>query len=655
MNKDQKKNQFSFSYMISQIKPLLNHKSKHGLVGSINFGKTCYINSSIACLSNTLELTTYFLTKKYKEDLNVENKLGFAGKLAKEWYKLLYNYWIGSKSKGDPSNLLKILIKKLQYIKEDEEQDAHEYMTYFLDYLNEDLNKIKNKPYQEIEEQKNNEIDIDCSIRFWELHIKRNDSIITDLFTGQYKSTIECPNCKWISRTYDTFNTISLPIPNEKKNNNKYFDCNLFFIPKFSMKTTLKIKIMYKSDFTFDDILKEFKRIKNFNFNVNHMDCMGVLEKEFVKIYKGEEKLFDQKDNFFFLSANDDEENCDCIIPLYFKTNEKEKDSFSAFPRFLYAYDRMSFYDFKKKIFFFARQYINIPHSEENQDHNFEKILRQDSLNSDTDKKLIKIMENEYKKISKNKHHKYDDFLGDFPYYLYLEKDEKKIYLINNDEEIIEKLSKLSINNKEDTISKIIELCVDQKIKYKLILEFNTQSQYIKKQQLKFNQCTKIENPNYKKPINHSSEINLYDCFDFFSIEEILDEDNKWFCKKCKDFVLAKKKIEIFKLPKILIICLKRFLNKRKGLIKNIVQVDFPIENLDMKNFIVGPNNEDNLYDLYAVCQHYGRYGKGHYISACKNIDGWYRYDDEKVSEIEEQGEIVNDSAYILFYRRKDV
>ena len=264
-------------------------------------------------------------------------------------------------------------------------------------------------------------------------------------------------------------------------------------------------------------------------------------------------------------------------------------------------------------------------------------------------------MENEYKKISKNKHHKYDDFLGDFPYYLYLEKDEKKIYLINNDEEIIEKLSKLSINNKEDTISKIIELCVYQKIKYKLILEFNTQSQYIKKQQLKFNQCTKIENPNYKKPINHSSEINLYDCFDFFSIEEILDEDNKWFCKKCKDFVLAKKKIEIFKLPKILIICLKRFLNKRKGLIKNIVQVDFPIENLDMKNFIVGPNNEDNLYDLYAVCQHYGRYGKGHYISACKNIDGWYRYDDEKVSEIEEQGEIVNDSAYILFYRRKDV
>jgi chromatin segregation and condensation protein Rec8/ScpA/Scc1 (kleisin family) len=30
------------------------------------------------------------------------------------------------------------------------------------------------------------------------------------------------------------------------------------------------------------------------------MDCMGVLEKEFVKIYKGEEKLVDHKDIFFF-------------------------------------------------------------------------------------------------------------------------------------------------------------------------------------------------------------------------------------------------------------------------------------------------------------------------------------------------------------------
>ena len=47
-----------------------------------------------------------------------------------------------------------------------------------------------------------------------------------------------------------------------------------------------------------------------------------------------------------------------------------------------------------------------------------------------------------------------------------------------------------------------------------------------------------------------------------FEREEILAEDNAWYCPKCKDFVLAKKEMKIYKAPKILALCLKRF--KRK-------------------------------------------------------------------------------------------
>jgi len=47
-----------------------------------------------------------------------------------------------------------------------------------------------------------------------------------------------------------------------------------------------------------------------------------------------------------------------------------------------------------------------------------------------------------------------------------------------------------------------------------------------------------------------------------FAREEILGEENLWFCPKCKDFVAAKKQMKIYKAPKILIFCLKRF--KRK-------------------------------------------------------------------------------------------
>ncbi len=42
----------------------------------------------------------------------------------------------------------------------------------------------------------------------------------------------------------------------------------------------------------------------------------------------------------------------------------------------------------------------------------------------------------------------------------------------------------------------------------------------------------------------------------------MLGKDNEWYCPKCQDFVLAKKQMKIYKAPKILIFCLKRF--KRK-------------------------------------------------------------------------------------------
>jgi ubiquitin carboxyl-terminal hydrolase 4/11/15 len=47
-----------------------------------------------------------------------------------------------------------------------------------------------------------------------------------------------------------------------------------------------------------------------------------------------------------------------------------------------------------------------------------------------------------------------------------------------------------------------------------------------------------------------------------FEREETLGQDNLWYCPKCKDFVGARKQMKIYKAPKILIFCLKRF--KRK-------------------------------------------------------------------------------------------
>jgi len=75
-------------------------------------------------------------------------------------------------------------------------------MIIFLDFLNEDLNSVSKKEYIELDEKKGNETDEECSKRFWEANLKRNDSIITDLFCGQFKSTITCPKCNRVSITF---------------------------------------------------------------------------------------------------------------------------------------------------------------------------------------------------------------------------------------------------------------------------------------------------------------------------------------------------------------------------------------------------------------------------------------------------------------------
>lgn len=50
----------------------------------------------------------------------------------------------------------------------------------------------------------------DCLVAkvWWTCHLMRNQSIITDLFQGQYRSQLQCPNCQYKSTIFDEYTTI---------------------------------------------------------------------------------------------------------------------------------------------------------------------------------------------------------------------------------------------------------------------------------------------------------------------------------------------------------------------------------------------------------------------------------------------------------------
>lgn len=64
-------------------------------------------------------------------------------------------------------------------------------------------------------------------------------------------------------------------------------------------------------------------------------------------------------------------------------------------------------------------------------------------------------------------------------------------------------------------------------------------------------------------------------------------------------------------------------------------------------------DNEKHVeYDLYAVSNHYGGLGGGHYTAYAKNGNKWFEFNDSSVRETSEDG-VKGTGAYILFYRRK--
>jgi ubiquitin C-terminal hydrolase len=153
--------------------------------------------------------------------------------------------------------------------------------------------------------------------------------------------------------------------------------------------------------------------------------------------------------------------------------------------------------------------------------------------------------------------------------------------------------------------------------------------------------------------------VTLEDCLDFLTQQEELDKSESYYCSKCKTHVSALKNFDLWAVPDVLIISLKRFKDVQgsyfvhREKITNLVQ--FPVDTLDLSRFVKGPTTTDAppIYTLAGVSEHIGGLGGGHYTAKCKNFQSgrWFSFDDSRVSETT-ASQVVTPEAYALFYVR---
>jgi len=501
-----------------------------------------------------------------------------------------------------------------------------------LDGLHEDVNRIKKKPIVQTLDYKN-QPDEDFSSQNWTNYLKRNNSIIIDLFAGQYKSKVTCPTCKIISITFDPFLYISLPIPHIININFQfYFIYRDPVIPPQKIRITLPsnetaskfIKRLaditrIKEEFLLIAMIKEHKIIEYPNDN----NIISYLDK-----HDGIAFIFEVFNEKFDNPLNPEEKTLHVEINVNQKSRkEKYYDNSVSFTRIFKFPLNGTLMDVHLKIYQYFRNFLK----------NF-----YGSLDPETQKEYNISLEN-----------KEDDFI---------KSEFEDLFLKTKNLSPPYELSLFSETNKKQLLDystqKLITLIENNQTERELFFEINLNfNSFIKIEIMKLNKCQEA-NFEEKTP-NETKFCNLQNCLDQFTKEEVLDRNNAWFCSNCKKHQEATKKIEIYKAPDLLILHLKRFKSSGgnfymgSGTSKITKFVDFPLEGLNLNNYILG-KTEDMIYDLYAVSNHYGGLSGGHYTAYCQNFfdKTWFEFNDSNVSEVG-KNKIVSDAAYVLFYRRR--
>ena len=692
------------------------HKNPWGIIGLDNSNNTCYMNSVIQCLNSIFGAQTVFNQLDYlRNNHNYGLSLSFFTLLGE-----IFGCNNPSMYLHDQTESFKqALYKMAPQFGDRRQHDCHEFLSCLLYGLHNDLN-LSNDNNDDDDET----IDISeeysdnmAAMLIWKMYKNTNDSIIVDLFQAIQKETFICNKCHKETRNFDIFMDLSLSIPNKNNINDEKSNESKEDSP--DSEITVIVDVWYQQ------VKRHAIKLKNNKVTAN--EVIEILSKKYSCNSKDIAMIVTIKDSHEWFCASNH-----TIKELLEVTKYRELQCFitgiGLYPDSLSTQAQRK--EREKKLTFKGG---------ENPQKN-EWFVKLGQLFADTSlqekaNKLYPIF------IKMNKLHTCAEVYvvvincltawyglsfnleqnnGFFPFWITIPSKQHffvSMFSTNSNNTLIPSSESLLIGDILFKEYMCIEWCGGNTKPVKAEIEAKIPIAQIPERDLSYTNYLKSNialttssisknnfktaesniNKNTNKSHHHTKQMKIV------TLQECLDAHVQFTNVHCKDWICndkgcknktagGKKRVEMWNLPQILIITLKRFElktrygnnnknknnNKRKSRTyslrgkrnsysdntykKNNTNIDFPVTGLNLTKYVSVTNKKllkkfknGLIYDLKAVAMHSGTIKAGHYTAYGFNEDSkqWYFFNDRKVylateKEIKDDGKF----AYVLFYKR---
>ena len=647
-----------------------------------------------------------------------------------ELAKLLQRLWLDQSEKAaQPFALKRVIARVASQFSGYRQHDAHELLTYLLDGVDEDLNRNLSKPYVERKDA-DGRPDHVVAAEAWSGHKKRHDSVIVDYFHGQFKSTIACPECDRVSVAFDPLTNlqVDLPLKTNTGSQDRTLKVTVIRTPVADASTDTDVNTIPRKPPTVYAV-KIDKKATVLQFKEELSQLCGIpaqsmfladifggkVYQEFTDAHKM--CVIRRSDVLVVYELHPDKDHVLVYQRLQVASRGKSLFLKHSSPAMV-AYDPVatSLESFERAAWCALRDVMDVDHivrflREQNRK---DKNASSADCKSDGDKDSDDDSDSD-DDIPDSKADQTDEESDEpahegwwrpiFPVGFMVEGNPNVDYHSRDPQNLPRMLSEFDLRG-TSTLDRLRYYCVVDLLPGCFAL------------------CPRIEK--HSTFVAYEAEkkrviqtLTLRECLLAMSNPEVLGESNAWYCSSCQKHQPATKQLQIYQLPKILVIQLKRFKYRNRiwsDKLSNLVK--FPIDGLDMSPFLLkrrvsreqfeqevgkkieqlDTSREDasaqtlremqacnvdlsevlkhgsgackasetggeraappSVYDLFAVSNHIGSTFGGHYTAYARRIDvadGEWYHFDDSSVSKADEEHVVSRSAYLLFYMRTDV